>query len=467
MSATPAAAAVEPRQPAHTMRVQASAAARESAPSVVPDRPSDGARFIGWRYGLLGLPLAFVSLPLYVTLPHHYAEQYGVPLAALGVVLLATRMLDAVLDPIIGRWVDRLFALGYTRAWAAAACGAFTMAVGFTSLWLPPAKGPTFVLGWLAGALVVTYLSFSVVTVVHQAWGARWGGSEQQRARIVAWREGAALVGVVAASLLPSFLGLSLTSAALALMLALGVALLGRSGSFGADPATAFAAAPAAASASFQPHASPWRSPAFRALLGVFMFNGTASAVPATLLPFFVADRLQAGVFEPLFLTLYFVCAAIGLPLWVRAVPRLGLARTWLAGMALSVATFSAVLGLSAGDVAGFAAVCAFSGLALGADLAVPGALLTGVVRHAGAAERGEGQFFGWWACATKLNLALAAGLVLPLLAAAGYHSGARDAAALSALTLAYGALPCVLKLTAAAWLWRAHRLHPALGAPA
>ena len=54
------------------------------------------ARFIGpgaWRhglgYGLLGLPLAFVALPLYVLLPDHYARTYDMPLATLGAVLLA------------------------------------------------------------------------------------------------------------------------------------------------------------------------------------------------------------------------------------------------------------------------------------------------------------------------------------------------------------------------------------------
>ena len=62
-----------------------------------------------WRYGLLGAPLAFVSLPLYVTLPYHYAQQFGVSLAALGAVLLATRAADALVDPLIGRWVDTLF----------------------------------------------------------------------------------------------------------------------------------------------------------------------------------------------------------------------------------------------------------------------------------------------------------------------------------------------------------------------
>ena len=29
-------------------------------------------------YGLLGLPLAFVALPVYVHLPNVYAQQYGV-----------------------------------------------------------------------------------------------------------------------------------------------------------------------------------------------------------------------------------------------------------------------------------------------------------------------------------------------------------------------------------------------------
>ena len=33
------------------------------------------------RYGLLGLPLAFVALPLYVQLPDHHARSGALPLA--------------------------------------------------------------------------------------------------------------------------------------------------------------------------------------------------------------------------------------------------------------------------------------------------------------------------------------------------------------------------------------------------
>jgi Na+/melibiose symporter-like transporter len=119
------------------------------------------------------------------------------------------------------------------------------------------------------------------------------------------------------------------------------------------------------------------------------------------------------------------------------------------------VAAFVWVLSLGAGDAAGFLAVCIASGVALGADLTIPGALLTGVVQRAGHGTQAEGVYVGWWNSATKLNLGLAAGLALPLLAIAGYAPGQRDPQALQALTFAYVAVPCALKLIAAALLWR------------
>ena len=60
------------------------------------------------RYGLLGLPLAFVAVPLYVVLPQHYGQTLGVPLSLLGAILLLTRLGDALIDPWLGGWVDRL-----------------------------------------------------------------------------------------------------------------------------------------------------------------------------------------------------------------------------------------------------------------------------------------------------------------------------------------------------------------------
>ena len=398
----------------------------------------------GLSYGALGLPLAFVALPLYVVLPNHYATEFGVPLATLGALLLGARLFDAVADPFIGRWVD----FGFTRRAAvvllAAAVAALVLALGFRGLFFPLVQGEQALLIWCGALLVVTYLSYSVLAVLHQAWGARLGGDEGQRARIVSWREGLALVGVLVASVLPSVAGLSVTTAVFTVTLAVGVALLGRA------PLAPQGVAPTAAASLTAPLATP----DFRRLLAIYLVNGVASAVPATLVLFFIRDRLQAQAFEPLFLASYFAAGVLSMPLWVRAVAWLGLARAWLLGMALAIVTFAWAARLGAGDVAAYTAVCIASGVALGADLTLPGALLAGVIQRQGHGQQLEGAYFGWWNFATKLNLALAAGIALPLLALFGYAPGSRDASALQALTLAYCLLPCALKLIASALLW-------------
>jgi Na+/melibiose symporter-like transporter len=408
----------------------------------------------GLHYGALGLPLAFVALPLYVVLPAHYAEAFGVPLALLGAVLLAARLLDAVVDPLIGRWIDRLFRHGVMPAWWAAFGAAFALALGFRALFFPAVEGTTALLIWCAAGLTVTYLAYSVVTVMHQSWGARLGGNEPQRARVVAWREGAALIGVLVASVLPSLAGLGWTTAVFAVLLFTGLALLLRA------PRPTLQAHEASATSLWL----PLQVSAFRRLLAIFVVNGIASAVPATLVLFFIRDRLQAPTWEPAFLAAYFAAGALSIPLWVRAVARLGLARAWLVGMGLNIAAFIWAATLGAGDTWAYLAVCAASGIGLGADLTLPGALLAGVIQRAGHSGRSEGAYFGWWNFATKLNLALAAGVALPLLGALGFESGSRDPQALRALTLAYCVLPCLLKLGAAALLWTLWLRNPETG---
>ncbi|MBU6465689.1 MAG: MFS transporter, partial [Burkholderiales bacterium] len=170
---------------------------------------------------------------------------------------------------------------------------------------------------------------------------------------------------------------------------------------------------------------------------------------------FFEQDVLQVPEMqEPRFLATYFLCAALSMPLWLRAVARFGLAPSWLAGMLLAVAAFAWTALLGTGDATAFLVVCALSGAALGADLALPSALLAGVAAAQSEGSQHEGAYFGWWNLAAKLNLALAAGLALPLLSALGYAPGARDAAALHTLGFAYALLPCALKLAAAAALY-------------
>ncbi len=401
----------------------------------------------GLAYGLLGLPLAFVALPLYVILPNHYAREFGVPLATLGAILLGARLFDAFIDPLLGRLSDRLFGRSARAVLMLGAGAALLLALGFALLFFPPVTGPAALPAWAAVMLVLTYAAYSTLSISHQSWGAMLGGNEAERSRIVAWREGLGLAGVVLASVTPVALGLPVTTGVFFVALAAGWLAWSRA----VRPVARAHAEAAAPSAIWL----PFKSAAFRRLLAVFMLNGIASAVPATLVLFFIQDRLQAPrQMEPLFLGSYFLAAALSMPLWLAIVKRLGLVRTWLAGMLLAIAVFGWATQLGAGQVAAFTVVCALSGVALGTDLALPGALLAGVVQANGQSGRSEGAYFGWWNFATKLNLALAAGLALPLLGVFGYAPGVRDASALDALVIAYCVLPCVLKLAAAAGLY-------------
>ena len=404
----------------------------------------------GLRYGLMALPLAFVALPLYVFLPNYYARSFGLPLASLGALLLLARVADALIDPLLGRWVDRLFARSQTQVLRFSAVAAVLLGAGFIALFFPPVREHGALLVWAAGALLVCYLGYSALTLVQQSWGALLGGDAPLRSRIVSWREGLGLAGVILASMAPLAFGLPVTAAILCLALGLGWI------AWTAAPAPVLAPAPASVEQGIGLRVfAPLYYKPFRALLAVFLANGIASALPATLILFFVQDRLQAPAsMEPWFLASYFLAAALAMAPVSRLVARWGLQALWLASMALSVAVFAWAGQLESGDSLPFIAICLLSGLCMAADLTVPGAMLAGLISSQPEPGRDSGIYWGWWNMAAKLNLALAAGLTLPLLSYAGYEPGSRSEEALRSITWAYCVLPCILKLAAAALLY-------------
>lgn len=405
----------------------------------------------GWRYGLLGLPLAFVALPLYVILPNHYAREFGMPLATLGLVLLFARLFDAFIDPLLGKLSDKLFARSAQAVLVFGGIAGVFLAAGFVLLFFPPLsirQQPSMLIAWAASMLILTYAAYSALSIAHQSWGAMLGGTEAQRSRLVAWREGLGLFGVILASVLPAAGGL-IASTAIFIIALLAAWLAWSKSVQPISSLTNHSNTPARSV--FQ----PFQNATFKRLFVVFVLNGIASAVPATLILFFVQDRLQAPKhMEAIFLGAYFVCAALVIPLWLRLIQGLGLAKSWLVGMILSILIFVWAMQLGAGDTTAFIVICALSGIALSADLTIPSALLAGVIANAGDRGRAEGAYFGWWNFAIKLNLAMAAGLTLPLLGLLGYTPGAQQAQALTALTVVYCLVPIAIKIVAAAALY-------------
>ena len=393
-----------------------------------------------WAYGALGLPLAFAALPIYVHVPRYYAETVGLELTVLGAILLGTRLLDAFIDPWLGGLADR-----WPRR-RMLAVGLVPFALGFVALLNPPAQ---FSALWLLASLTLTYLGFSAASVAYQAWGATAGSDSLTRTRLVASREGFGLLGVVLAAVLPGLLAsdLSLGTERLSWVLP-PLLLLAAATTFSQVPPGA-APLSVAALPLLQSLRHALNDIAFRRLLTIFVANGIAAALPATLFLFFVADVVGAESAGGALLAVYFVAGAASLPLWVKLSARFGRVKAWGLAMLLAMLAFVGAGSLGHGDVAGFALISLASGLALGADLALPAALAADLGERHGQA----GTCFGAWNLAAKLNLALAAGLALPLLDSMGYQPGNTEG--LGALTFTYALLPLVFKLLAAALLWR------------
>jgi GPH family glycoside/pentoside/hexuronide:cation symporter len=412
------------------------------------------------QYGLFGLPLAMVALPVYLYVPQFYAQQGALSLAAIGAALLATRIVAAFLDPVLGYWINRA-QRSYTH-YIHLSLPLLLLGVGM--LFHPPRNAQ---LGWMLASLLLVYAGFGLASIAYQSWGAALANLPGERVRLTGVREGCAVLGVMLAAGLASSAGLDALIAAFAALLLACAALLPAGAPRHAAPqgqAGVGATVPNSATGrnlilhNLKALAAPLGEPRFRALFTVLLTSGMATAVPATLFLFFVADRLQLAERSGQFLIVYFCAAAVSMPLWAGLARQLGEARAWCASMLLAALVFCWAYTLAPGSAAAFFAICSLSGLALGADLALPPALLAAVIRRAGHAGQHEAAYFGIWNWGVQLSLALAAGIALPALQWLGYVPGASNDAGSGghALALTYAVLPCVLKLIACAILWRA-----------
>ena len=118
-----------------------------------------------------------------------------------------------------------------------------------------------------------------------------------------------------------------------------------------------------------------------------------------------------------------------------------------LAGMVLAILSFLWAATLGAGALLPFALICIASGAALGADNTLLPAIFARRLSHLAGTEAAA---FGLWAFVSKLSLALAAAVLLPLLGAVGFTPGpTNSAAALATLSVLYAIIPCILKVFA------------------
>lgn len=403
------------------------------------------------QYSMLALPLAFAGVPLYIHMPDFYVSQFGLGLTSIGTILLFVRLFDAFQDPLIGHFSDQYAA--YRKQ--ILVTGLMILSIGLFALFWGP-QWTISSLVWFGVSMLLATSGFSLVVINLNMIGGFWSENAHQRTRIATWRESLTLVGLLTASILPSILMMQVspqTSFKLmsfvyfALML-FAVLLFWRY--LNQIDLKQFVQTNATKHNSFASLLSDKQGLFFLTVLLVQL----AAALPAVLFIFFIRDYLQAEAYTGLFLFIYFLSGSLLLPVWLYLSRIINQYRAWLLAMLLSVVVFIWVLMIKPGDTWAYGIICVLSGFALGADLALPAAIVADRVSAIKAESRAT-LYYGVMAFIPKLALALSSGFAFWMLAQSGFTAGAENGTtSLNTLLILYGLVPCLFKVLALVSLW-------------
>lgn len=404
------------------------------------------------NYSLIAMPLAFAGLPLYIHMPDFYTREFGIGIGALGMVLLVIRMIDALQDPFIGYVSDKVKGHRPFLVYL----GVFCLFVGLAGLSFgPPYK--VFATAWFALFMVLATTGFSIVTININMLGGFWKKDHHQRVKISTWREGFGLLGLLIAALLPTVLQsqFSDTTSFVALFFVFCLLMI---------PAFLFFRRfmkdfHATQSASLHTHQPSFAvfsilTKSEKLFFFICFLSYLAASIPAILVLFFIRDYLGAEAFSGVFLALYFSSGMIFMWIWSKGSKKYGSYKTWAFAMILSVITFMGAGFLSAGDLVAYGLICILSGIVLGADLALPPAIIAGRI-HAKGHENQATQYYAVLAFLPKAAMALAAGFSFLVLEEAGFKADDSNSEnSLKTLLIVYAIVPCLIKSVSTALLW-------------
>lgn len=410
-------------------------------------------------YALPNFAFAMPAIPVYVLLPAFYADSLGLGLTATGLALFAARAIDVFSDPLVGFASDR-FATRWGRRKPWILAGAVLAGIGVVRLFQPPADlSVTYLLIWV----VVLYVGWTMLAVPYTAWGAEISDDYDARSRITGGREGAMLIGIVAAASVPPLAasqgmaeGEALGLLAWLTIIAgapLVVLLLWR-----VPEGPAVRGGSARVSLSIGALRTLLSNRPFARLLGAWFINGLANGFPMILFPLYLKYALGADdTTRGLFILVYFLAGLAAIPLWLALSRRFGKHRVWCWAMLAACAAFVWVPLIGEGGFAAFFVVCVVTGMALGADLSLPPSMQADVVDFdtLRTGQRRAGMFFALWSMSTKLALGGAALVAFPALDLLGFDPAADGATrGIVALAVIYAVVPVVFKLCAVATIW-------------
>ena len=366
----------------------------------------------GYMYLLVGLYVMKFSTDVLLISP-----------LVMGLIFSASRVWDAISDPLVGYLSDRTRSrFGRRRAWMAASI--VPICVAFVMIFAPPAAAGAWLIVWMAVAIIGFYSVMTAFFVPHLSLGAELSANYHERSRLFGFRHGFFTGGyILSLASMQLLIGAEAESAERAREQALRLAL----------PACAFialtiliAVARLRERPDFQGRAgaSPlrafrdvWRNEHSRLLIVVTLIENIGSAAIAALTLYVTQYVVGAPRMGPAVILAFMIPSACSVPLWLPLSRRFGKVRLWLFSMALTGASFGAMFALPflppETRLGAMMAFAVFAGLAAGCGGTIAPSIQGDVIDYDEhlTGERKEGSYFAAWNFVQKS----AAGLMLAL----------------------------------------------------
>ncbi|WP_431895066.1 MFS transporter [Nonomuraea sp. bgisy101] len=400
-------------------------------------------RLLGYGIGSVGTGV-FSAVPGLLLL-YYLTDVLGVAAGVAGAVLVAPKIWDVVLNPVIGAASDRE-AVRTARRFRLLLLGSVT---------LPPAFAATFAVPnapLVAVAFVLAASAFACFQVPYVALPAEMSASPAERTRIMSWRVVCLTVGIlVAGGLAPAiahaagyaWMGVAVGAVMAAALLTAALSTRWVRSMPGPAPLGLVAAFRVARG-----------NRAFFALLSAFVVQALGVSVMLAGAPYVAAHRLgDYGLTSAMFVGMVGP-SMLAVPAWAWLGRAAGMVRAYLvAATGFGLVALALIGAISLASVPGVLALTALAGVCYAGLQLLPLSLLPDTV-HADAARTGHAQagaFTGLWTAGETAGMALGPGLYALVLAATGFvsveGSVTQPAPALAGLTLGFSALPALLML--------------------
>lgn len=400
-------------------------------------------------YCAYAVPLTAVTVATLSFVPPLYSQGLGLPLATVGAILFAVRLIDIILDPLIGLAIDRSHFKQQHKPWIWIALPVFLTAITLLFFPVKSLVGAPY----LFIAAMLTSAAYTTALIAHQAWAAAIATEPRTLSKLFGWREIAVILGIFgtfgATAVAEQIVGPGITVKAAAaggfILVAIVVSTLITS-LFAPDERRT-------QRHSHEPlskHRDFLLSRGFVGIcLAILLLN--LGWVSASVIGFFMAEQVFGmGGRYALGQVVFFLAGGLGMVVWMKLAGRLGDKRALIVASLYTAAAFLCLfLWGRIGTPSAYFAYMASVGLAFGSGPYLVRSLV-GAQANAYEAQTGRrvrGMAFSVVTLFDKVGTGMAAGLVLPLVAWLGFNPTAQATTHSTQILLGVGVIVPVVSL--------------------